>query len=168
MKKSRYLILVCLTLGVVFLSQCKKQTYTLDPPPSKIEGLNGDWSLFSVIQVDEISLSKGERNISEFYIGPDSTDLMQVTFNSSNFTFTITPGAIGRNYLPSSGSWSFDNNDYPQFIYLTDDMGITTTLKLQGPTRPQDTVLKFSFQRSCVIDGEETEYVGYRYEFNRE
>lgn len=168
MKNSRYLILVCLSIGLVFLTQCKKQTYTLDPPPSKIEGLSGSWSLYSVIQVDEISLSKGERNLSEFYVGPDSTDLMKVTFNSSDFTFTITPGALGRNYLPSSGTWSFDNNDYPEFIYLEDDLGVTTTLKLQGPTRPQDSQLKFSFQRSCMIDGEEKEYVGYRYEFNRE
>jgi hypothetical protein len=168
MKKTRYISLIIVVLATALLSQCKKETYTLGPPPSKIAGLNGDWKLYSVVQVDELSLAKGERNISEFYIDPDSTDVMQVNFNSDNFTFFISLGSIGRNYLPASGTWSFDNNDYPQYIYLEDEAGIITTLKLQGPTRPVDTQLKFSFQRSCIIDGEVKEYVGYRYEFNRE
>jgi hypothetical protein len=168
MKKSNYIFILIAILSVALLSQCKKKTYTLDPPPSKIEGLNGDWSLYSVIQVDEISLSKGEKDISQFYLGSDTTTVMQASFSSTNKTFTITPGTMGRNYLPSSGTWTFDDNEYPQYIYLIDDNGVETTLKLQGPTRPQDTQLKFSFQRSCIINGEEKEYVGYRYEFNRE
>jgi hypothetical protein len=167
MKKTSYISLIIVVLAATLLSQCKK-TYTLDPPPSKIEGLSGDWSLISVFQVDEVSLSKAERDLTEFYIAPDSANVMQVNFNADNFTFFFSMGSIGRNYLPASGTWSFDNNDYPQYIYLEDELGITTTLKLQGPTRPQDSLLKFSFQRSCVIDGEEREYVGYRYEFNRE
>jgi hypothetical protein len=168
MKRTNYILILIALLSVTMLSQCKKKTYTLDPPPSKIEGLNGDWSLYSVIQVDEISLSKGEKDISQFYIGSDTTTVMQANFSSSDKTFTITPGTMGRNYLPSSGTWTFDDNDYPQYIYLVDDNGVETTLKLQAPTRPVDTELKFSFQRSCIINGEEKEYVGYRYEFNRE
>lgn len=167
MKKSKYIILVTLLLTTVFLSRCAK-TYTLDSPPSKVEGLNGDWKLYSVNEVDEISLSKDERDISEFYIGDNSEDVLSISFNSSDKTFMITTGEIGRNYLPSSGTWSFDDDNYPQYIYLKDDDGVVTALKLQGPTRPQDMQLKFSFQRFCFIDGEEKEYVGYRYEFNRQ
>lgn len=168
MRKSKYLAIAFLSLTTVFLSHCVKKEYTLDPPPSKVEGLNGSWKLNSVIQVDEVSLSKGERDLSPFYIGEESMQVMEVAFKSSDKTFVITPGEIGRNYLPSSGIWAFDDDNYPQYIYLKDDAGEISTLKLQGPTRPADTELKFSFQRFCSINGLEQEYVGYRYEFNRQ
>lgn len=154
-------------LGVLLFSQCNKKTYTLDAPGSKVEGINGNWELYSVIQVDEISLAKLERDLSLYYLGNGDVEVMKITFNSSAMTFNITLGEIGRNYLPSSGTWSFDDNNFPKYIYLKDDNGVVTTLKLGGPTRPQDQQLKIAFQRSCSIDGEVKEYVGYRYEFNR-
>jgi hypothetical protein len=167
MKNSKYIVVFVVLLGQLFFNNCTKKTYTLDPAADKVAGLNGDWELYSVIEVDEISLSKGERDISEFYLGDGTVEVLKVNFNSSNKTYEIIPGDIGRNYLPSSGTWSYDDNNYPEFIYLKDDNGEITTLKLQGPTRPQDQKLKISFQRSCSIGGESVEYVGYRYEFNR-
>ena len=167
MKRSFYILSAILFLLMASLSQCKKKTYTLDPPSSKVEGLNGDWELYSVIQVDEKSLSKDERDLSEFYIGDGSAELMNVSFSSSNKTFEIVLGEIGRNFLPSSGTWSFDDDNFPSYIYLEADNGEVTSLKLQSTTRPQDQKLKFSFQRSCTINGENLEYVGYRYELNR-
>jgi hypothetical protein len=168
MKKLKYLSLMLLLLTTVLVSRCNKKTYSLDPPPSKVEGLNGDWKLYKVIEVDEISLAKNERDISGFYIGDNTDSVLNITFNSPEKTFFITDGEIGRNYLPSSGTWTFDNDDFPQFLNLIDDEGEITRLKLQGPTRPQDMQLKFSFQRFCIVDDEFKEYVGYRYEFNRE
>ena len=167
MKKSNFIIFTIVLVSMVIFSHCKKKTYTLDSAPSKVEGLNGSWTLYSVIQVDEISLSKEEKDISSFYIPEDGNDVTTCTFSSSDRTFTITPGSEGRNYLPSSGTWSFDDDQYPQYIYIEDENGVVSTLKLQGPTRPVDQYLKFSFQRTCIIDGVEKEYVGYRYEFNR-
>lgn len=167
MRRSKYLLLSGILLGLLLFGNCTKKTYTLDEPASKIEGLNGSWTLYSVVQVDEVSLSKDERDISSFYIGDGTVEVPEVTFKSSDRTFEIVLGEIGRNYLPSSGTWSFDDDNFPLYIYLEEDNGTITTLKLQGPTRPQDQKLKFSFQRSCTILGEEKEYVGYRYEFNR-
>ena len=166
MTKNRILFLAAIALIAVVASNCKK-TYTLEPPPSKIEGINGTWELYNVIQVDEVDLAKAERDISKFYVGDGTTEVMKITFNSEDYTYEITLGEMGKNYLPLSGTWSFDDNDYPEYIFLSDDGGNITVLKLQSPTRPQDQQLKFSFQRSCTINGEDTEYVGYRYEFNR-
>jgi hypothetical protein len=165
MNRNKLYLLLGLSLLIILVSNCKK-TYTLDPPPNQVEGINGTWILEAVIEVDEFDLAKPSRDISSFYTGDDVT-VMTVTFNSTDFTFEFTPGDKGQNYLPSSGIWEFDDNAFPQFIFLTDDDGMKTTLYLKGPTRPQDQLLKFSFNRSCVIDGEETEYVGYGYEFNR-
>lgn len=162
------ILLIILPLFFLFsLTECKKKTYTLDPPVSKVEGVNGTWELYSVVQVDELDLAKAERNISNFYIDQNSTNVLQITFKSSDMTFEVVLGDIGRNYLPTSGSWYFDDDNYPEYIYLEDEDGNSTELSLQGPTRPQDNQLKYSFKRSCVIDGVEEEYVGYRYEFNR-
>ena len=163
----QYILFFGLATAMLFFSQCEKKTYTLDPPPDKVQGLDGEWELYSVIAVDEVSLAKEERDLSDFYIGDGTTEVLTVTFNSDDKTFVITAGEIGRNYLPSEGTWSYDDNNYPEYIYLEDDNGTITTLKLQGPTRPQDQVLKFSFQRTCTVGGESIEYVGYRYEFNR-
>ena len=166
MKKNRIYLLLVLILTAVAVSNCKK-TYTLDPPASKIDGINGSWILYSVVQVDQTDLAKAERNISEFYLGDGSSAVMEITFNSSDFTFEVQLGDIGRNFLPSSGTWEFDDDNFPQFIYLTDDEGNVTELEMQGPTRPQDQQLKYSFNRSCTIEDELIQYVGYRYEFNR-
>jgi hypothetical protein len=166
MKKNRIYLLLILILTSVVVSNCKK-SYTLDPPPSSIDGINGSWELYSVIQVDEFDLAKPERNISKFYLGEGSSAVMEITFNSSDLTFEITLGQIGKNYLPTSGTWKFDDDNFPQYIYLKDDEGNVTTLTLQGPIRPQDQQLKYSFDRSCTINGEFVPYVGYRYEYNR-
>jgi len=166
MKRNRIYLLFILILTSVVVSNCKK-TYTLDPPESKIEGINGSWELYSVVQVDQTDLAKAERDISIFYLGDGTTSVMIITFNSSDFTFEVELGDIGRNYLPSSGTWKFDDDNFPQYIYLTDDEGNVTELEMLGPTRPQDQQLKYSFNRSCTIDSELIEYVGYRYEFNR-
>jgi len=123
--------------------------------------------LYSVKQVDELSLAKEERDLSIYYLGNDSENVMSISFKSSDRTFEIELGDHGRNFLPSSGTWSFDNDNFPKYIYLEDDNGVVTTLKLGGPTRPQDQQLKIAFQRSCTVGGEVKEYVGYRYEFNR-
>ena len=167
MNKNKIYLLFVLMLTAFVVSNCKKTEHTLDSPASKIEGINGSWELYSVIQVDETDLAKAERDLSVFYLGDGSTDVMIITFNSSDFTFEIEIGEIGRNYLPTSGTWEFDDNNFPKFIYLTDDEGIVTELELQSSTRPQDQQLKFSFNRSCTIEGILTQYVGYRYEFNR-
>jgi len=166
MTRNRLFLLMIIVLTSVFVSNCKK-TYTLDPAGSKIEGINGAWELYSVIQVDEVDLAKSERDISKFYVGDGTIEVMKITFKSSDFTYEVTLGDTGKNYLPSTGTWEFDNNEFPKFIFLDDGEGNITTLSLQGPTRPQDQQLKFSFKRSCTIGGELTEYVGYRYEFNR-
>ena len=166
MMKSRIFLLLILILTSVVVSNCKK-TYTLDSPASHVDGINGTWELYSVVQVDEFDLAKPERDISNFYLGDGSTSVMKISFNSSDFTFEITVGEMGKNYLPTSGTWKFDDDNFPQFIFLKDDEGNITTLTMQGPTRPQDQQLKYSFDRSCTIDGDFIPYVGYRYEFNR-
>ena len=166
MNKNRIYLLLILILTSVFVSNCKK-TYTLDSPASHVDGINGTWILYSVVQVDEFDLAKPERDISKFYLGDGSISVMEITFNSSDFTFEITLGQIGKNYLPTSGTWKFDDDNFPKYIFLKDDEGNVTTLTMQAPTRPQDQQLKYSFDRSCTIDGDFVPYVGYRYEYNR-
>jgi len=166
MNRNRIYLLLILILTSVVVSNCKK-TYTLDPPGSKVEGINGTWVLYNVVQVDQTDLAKAERDISKFYLGDGTTSVMEIIFNSSDFTFEVKLGEIGRNYLPSNGTWKFDDDNFPKFIFLTDDEGNVTELEMQGPTRPQDQQLKYSFNRNCTIGGELIQYVGYRYEFNR-
>lgn len=160
------LALIATIFSVFLLVQCKKE-YNLDAPGNKVEGLNGNWELYNVVQVDEIDLAKNERNISTLYVGDGTVEVMNITFKSSDKTFEVILGDKGKNYLPGSGTWAFDNDTFPLYLYLTDEEGAVTTLTLQGPTRPQDQQLKFSFKRSCFIEEENKDYVGYRYEFNR-
>lgn len=167
MNKNRIYFLMIIVLTSIIVSNCKKTEYKLDPPGSHVEGINGTWELYSVIQVDEVDLAKSERDLSEFYLGDGTTEVMKISFNSSDFTYQVILGDIGKNYLPTSGTWEFDDDNFPQLVFLDDGEGNITTLSLQGPTRPQDQQLKFSFKRSCTIENELTEYVGYRYEFNR-
>ena len=146
------------TVFLLTLIGCQQNPLPLDPPPSKIEGIVDTWVLVSVKQVDENSteLDPTIEVGTLFNIGGETT----MIFNEDG-TYSYTQ-ASGFDYIGASGTWSFDDDIYPTLINM--DNGIEMyTLPLLGPTRPQDTELKFEIGRFCNgVNG-----VSYRYTFNR-
>jgi len=132
----------------IVLAACKPEIKgELGEPFSKTEGLSGNWQLVSFSQRDENNPIKEVRNLSDFYVipGEEST---KISFNSSDFSYSVIPGS-GRNFFGTEGTWKFDNNDAPSFLYL---QNITDTLELKLGSMPRsfDQQLDVELPRYCV------------------
>lgn len=155
---AKYLVLLLLA-GLVTMTACKKEDLVLDPPGSKLEGINDTFTLTSVVQVDQLTTSfDNTLDVSSAFIGTDPATL---TYKSSDFTWTYEPGD-SPDYLGPSGSWSFDDNDYPTMISMVQGAN-TFDLTLLRTIRPQDQTLEFQLDRSCSGGPN----VSYQYTFTR-
>ena len=161
MKSVKISLSIVLLSLVIILSSCKKDHPVLDPPGSKLEGINATWSLTEVVQVDVASIQQKKLNVSTAFVG--STPLV-MTFNSSDFTYTVTKGS-GPNYFGDGGSWAFDDNEYPTQITLTPNSGAPKVLPMLHTIRPVDTYLNFMYSRTCAND--QDPYIAYEFKFVR-
>lgn len=114
---------------------------------SKVEGLNGNWQLISFSQRDENNPIKEVRDLSEFYVVPGE-ESTKMSFSASDFTYTVEPGS-GRNFFGTEGTWRFDNNEAPSFLYLQNTAD-TLELKLGSMPRSFDQQLDIELPRYCV------------------
>ncbi len=157
-----------LLLGAVvaLLAGCTQNDYNdLAPPPSKIEGINGSWTIEKVEQVELTKRSGGfdiRYDVSEIMIGDTP---MSIAFDSESQTYTVSAGSTVHN-LGDSGSWSFDDPQFPTQLTFSTNEGSTITAELQRTVRPVDNVLQFEFARNCA-NVEQAEF-GYEYTFNRD
>lgn len=148
-----------LMLMVFAMTACKPEEIVLDPPPSKLEGINGTFVLSEVIQQDPFILGDGATLdvTAIFTTGTAPT----ITFDSGAFTFSYAKGD-GPDYLGAAGSWAFDNDDYPTQINMNNGLS-QYALKLRHTIRPQDEYLEVNFERGC--GGNPT--VVYQFKFAR-
>jgi hypothetical protein len=139
--KSWPLIITLLTL----FAACKPEEIILDPPPSKLEGINGTFTLVEALQVDPFVIG-GDNDLDVTQVF--TTDgVPTLSFNSTNFTYTFNPGG-GPDYLGGTGTWAFDNNDYPTLIAMNNGSA-QLDLKLLHTIRPQDEHLEVQYERAC-------------------
>ncbi len=152
-------IILALFLAVlVGLAGCKKEEYVLEDAPSKLEGINDTFVLTRVMQVDQKTLNlDNSLDISSYFIGDTPAS---ITFDAAASTFTLDPGTT-IDYLGASGSWAFDDNEFPSKITLMDGTDMVEVQLIQT-IRPQDD-LQFQLDRYC--SGALS--VSYQYYFTR-
>jgi len=164
MKRTTYLILFIALAGI--FNSCREDRVTeIGTPFSKIEGLTmAPYELTNVSIIDGVDPARAERDFTNFYIGGEQ--ILRIDF-SDDMTFTVIQGDMGLNFLPESGTWSFDNAEAPSQVILND--GTTSQiLNLNAPTRKVDPTLEFSYDKySCEIDGEITAVYSYSAVFDR-
>ncbi len=157
-------------LFLLLFTQCKEEIKPIGEPFSQLEGINDTWQLISIEQTDE--LDKGDANpldVSAIMMGSQPA---RITFNSSDFTYSLAPGTM-RNFFPTSGSWFFDDNDYPAAVTL-ENTGEQFELKLQAPIRREsgedELIIKYIRPiGNCVeLENGLTGAVAYQYTFLRE
>lgn len=151
---------------ILFAYSCKPELKgELGEPSNKVEGLSGNWQLTAFSQRDENNPIKEIRDMSEFYIitGEEATRL---TFNSSDNSYTIIPGP-GRNYMGTGGTWRFDNNEAPTYLYLQSDTD-TMQLKLGSMPTTASSQLNLELPRYCTdAQGNRTPTVSYIFTIQR-
>jgi hypothetical protein len=157
-----YTSIVLLSLiGLVTLYSCEKTVYEIGDPVSKLEGINGSWSITGVTQIDEASPLKDEMDLSKFFIVPGETALL-ITFNSTDLTYEVIPGT-GKNPFGDGGLWAFDDPSYPSVVNLYSVSGDTLVMGLGQTIRPTDANLFLNQQKTC----EGTPVTTYQYIFDR-
>ena len=150
-------LIVIIVLG---LAACKKERPVLNEPGNKLDGINANWELVEVIQVDEASISKDELDVSDIFLG----NPLKIDINSTDFTYSVD-NTSGPNYFGVSGTWEFDDNEFPTKVTFTTSTSKVIDLPLVTTIRPQDTYLNFKIVRKC--GGDEEAYVGYKFKFIR-
>lgn len=151
------IIILILAIQVSLVS-CKKERPELEPAGSNVEGIQDDWTLFKVIQYDEIT--QKELDVSSVYIG---TDPMKMNFkiNGSDTIYSVVKGS-SINYLGTSGTWTFDDFEFPTRLILT-VAGNDNYMPLLRTVRPTSQSLEFKFTKIC--SGKKV--VSYKYSFKR-
>ncbi len=142
MKRS-YIFLALLLGMLTSMTGCKEE-YVLDPAPSKLEGINGTFTLTEVMQIDPNTFGDlTSLDVTSVFVG---TTPAKITFNSDAGTFTYDTGT-SIDFIGASGTWAFDNDEYPTKISM-DASGVTYDLALVNTIRPADN-LAFQLDRSC-------------------
>ncbi len=151
-------LIIIISIIQLTIGSCKEDRPELPPAGSKVEGIQDDWSLFKVMQYDEIS--QKELDVSSVYIGADPMK-MNFKIEGQDTLYTITTGS-SINYLGNNGTWRFDDNEFPTTLTINFD-GNDHILKLNRTVRPQDQTLEFKFSKVC--SGKRV--VSYNYTFKR-
>ena len=125
-----------LVLLLVVASGCKKPTYSTQAEfGSSLDGLNGSWRLTKVTETDEVIkvATKPSLDITSFSLGGGSYSL---TFNKVTKQYTAS-GTVQPDFLGTSGTFAFDNPDYPSAIIFTNAAGTKFTMTLGLPVRAE-------------------------------
>lgn len=159
MKKLNRLSIIFLAIFALY--SCRpEEPGALAAPESKLDGINDSFTLISVTQVDRRALGdESSLDVSDIF----TSNPTQITFSSSDFTYSVVPGS-GPNFLGDSGTWAFDDIEYPTTVTLTPAAGAEVVLWLNRTIRPRETMLEVEWVRSC--SGAES--VSYRYMFARQ
>ena len=132
-----------------------------------VKGMIGSWKLKEFIQQDLNSPIKEERDLTHMYAADGVTPL-ELTFNHNPRDYS-TSIEMGKNFFGDSGSWSFDDDLYPSFLYL--DTGIDTlSFDLGRMVREIDSEMHLEIQGGCRNDWDiiTTETVIYKFVFERQ
>jgi hypothetical protein len=159
-------LLAMLPLFALLLNGCKENIEgELGESYDKVAGMNGTWELTKFSQIDLNNPIKEERDLTEFYI-IDGITPMQIIFDSNEKSYEVLISA-GRNYFGPSGTWTFDDNEYPSFL-LMDDGTTERSFELGRVVREFDNSLVIDLRRGCSdADGNFVETVVYHFEFTR-
>lgn len=162
MKKILYSIILAATM----LSSCKPDVKgELGDPADKIAGINGQWEVSAFVQQDPNNPIREERDLSEFYVVPGETPT-KLTFNKEDRTYAVVPGP-GKNYFGTGGTWAFDNEQFPTYLFLYNDTDTIQTL-LGSIVTERDNFLNIELENACTdAEGVETVTAVYRFTFSR-
>ena len=133
------------TLSFVLLigiGGCKKKTRDLEDPSSKLEGIQDVWVLDEVRQYDP---SNKDLIIDVTDVFKGSTPI-ELEFKSTDFTYSFNQN--NPLFLGNSGTWKFDDNQFPTQIEMSGDVGVQT-VKLLQTVRTVDPKLRIQLTRYC-------------------
>lgn len=145
------LILISIAVLATGLASCKKEKKKIGEPASKLEGINANWVLTRVDQIDVTKTlafveSDTLLEVTEVFAGSNP---MTLDIKSADFTYAITPGTTYNLFPKASGSWKFDDVLYPSRVIFDASTAEELSMKLLRPVRPQDPNLVLKLDKRC-------------------
>lgn len=158
------LYIVCATIGLM-VSSCQKEYKEIGEIPSKIEGITANWILKSCEVVDKGGFEEETMDITSFFYSKSNLPNIQFTMVNGAGVYSADTSNIAFQFFGStSGTWIFDNPDFPKQLILTPTgSSQTLTFNLAATIRPTDTYLKLDKSILC----KDTEKAVYRLSFVR-
>ena len=126
---------ITLVFSVLFSACNKDFDPNLPPLGDPAVALNGTWKLQTITQTDQVikAKEKPSLDITEFVLNGGA---VTASFNNTTKAYTLTSTARV-NYLGTSGTFAFDDPNYPTKIVLTDAAGKKSNLTLGAALRPE-------------------------------
>jgi hypothetical protein len=122
---------------------CKPEKKELGPKSSHLAGIKGKWVLTRTDQIDvnvQLAFTESDTllNVSDVLL---TSTPMEINFDKNSFAFNTTTGDGSDMFGASSGTWKFDNNDYPSYVIFNEGAAGQMNVKLIRPVRLQDRYL---------------------------
>lgn len=157
------IVFMCGVFFSLALTSCHKDNNAAVDASNKVEGINGNWKLVKVEQVD---IFKGILNwtydVTDMFV-LDPANAPMLAFDSNAKTFNMTLNGMRNYFGPTTGSWGFDDDIYPTKVQLTNS-GVTSDVALLSAIRKWDTNLKLRFIRPTC----QQHQVGYNFIYARQ
>jgi hypothetical protein len=164
MKHFIKIALVCFAAACI-VSACRPAKFKeIGEIPSKTKGIQGSWLLSHAYVVDDAYVNPDQLDITDFY---KTKALPSFTFTETNFT-ALTTGTVKNYFGTGTGTWSFDNNDYPTTLYFTYSNNDKDTFLLGATIRPTDSKLKLKKTYFYTKNGIRKSAYSYIWEFDRQ
>ncbi|MCU0441966.1 MAG: DUF5004 domain-containing protein [Bacteroidia bacterium] len=142
---------VCLIFGIVALSSCRKEYKEIGEVPSKVEGISASWVLQDCAVIDKASIVEETLNITPYF--SKGAKMPNIRFQMEGTTGVYqadTTGVLYSFFGGTSGTWQFDNADFPTKLILTPTGSSSSiTMPLASTIRPTDTYLKIDQSVLC-------------------
>ncbi len=137
---------------VLLLSACQPDDLVgeLGTPFSKTEGLVGTWKVANVVQHD-LKAPANAANKQLTLTDRFDFSTARIKFMASPNTFTVE-ALDGPVFLPASGTWTFDNPEYPTEVRLVGADTKNVTLKLGSAPRAAFPATRLMFERMVRKD----------------
>lgn len=167
-KLNKYFWLVAI-LSVMTTACEEDDKAEIGEPYSKVDGINGSWIVSTVNQIDEQSVLRDAKDLSEYFVVPGEQSL-EIEFNGEDFSYAVIPGP-GSNPFGDGGDWTFDDLDYPSEVWLMPmDEADTIVVTLGQPVYEHSSELLLNQNKYCIdgATGDETLILAYEYKFLRQ
>lgn len=143
MKRIYNLIIIITTVSMFLFQSCKEDDFgEVGEPFNKIQYIQGTWKCTNVTQLDEYAVQKDysftKLDITDYYNFTDITLSLNVDTDLQPTTFILNPSGTP-NFIITTGTWQFNDYNYPSHIYLYADGSteISSILQLDEVPRPE-------------------------------
>lgn len=148
-------LLLINALAIALLGCRPERRGELGPDPDLAYGIVGRWRAAELSITDFKSPLGDELNVSEDFA--TLGDPLEITFNRDNTYEVNNPGKVPTKF-GTSGTWAFDNPEFPSKMGILNNNGETDTVYLRSMARDYDPVWKIQIRR---VNCEDELYVGY-------